>query len=302
MMEFVLLGFSDTPQLQWTLFGIFSSIYLIILMCNSIIILITNIDPALQTPMYFFVGNFSFLEICYETITISRMLVDLCTQKGNISFFACAAQMYFVLMLGGMECLLLTLMAYDRYVAICNPLHYALVTNHKVCTQLVAACWISVIPIVIGQTYQIFSLPFCGSNRTNHFFCDIPPVLMLVCGDTFANKIGVYVAVVVFLMVPFLLITVSYGKLMSNILKLTSAIGRANGFSTCSSHLTVVVLFYGSASITYLQPKTNQSEGIGKLLSLFYTILTPTLNPIIYTLRNKDITVSLRKLQTKLVA
>jgi olfactory receptor len=193
MMEFVLLGFSDTPQLQWTLFGIFSSIYLIILMCNSIIVLITNIDPALQTPMYFFLGNFSFLEICYVTVTIPRMLVDLCTQKGNISFFACAAQKFFVLMLGGMEFLLLTLMAYDRYVAVCNPLHYALVMNHKVCTQLVAASWISVIPIVIGQTYQIFSLPFCGSNRTNHFFCDIPPVLMLVCGDTFANKIGVYV-------------------------------------------------------------------------------------------------------------
>jgi olfactory receptor len=143
-------------------------------MCSSIIVLIITTDTALQIPMYFFLSNFSFLEICYVTVTIPRMLMDLCTQKGNISLYACATQMCFVLLLGGTECLLLTAMAYDRYVAICNPLHYALVMNHKICMQLVTASWISVIPVVIGQTYQIFSLLFCGSNRINHFFCDIP--------------------------------------------------------------------------------------------------------------------------------
>jgi olfactory receptor len=301
MMEFILLGFSDNPHLQWILFAVFLLMYLIILMCNTIIILIIATDTALQMPMYFFLSNFSFLEICYVTVTIPRMLMDLCTQKGNISLYACATQMCFVLLLGGTECLLLTAMAYDRYVAICNPLHYALVMNHKICTQLVAASWISVIPVVIGQTYQIFSLPFCGSNRINHFICDIPPVLKLACGDTFVNEIAVYVVAMVFVMIPFLLIIVSYGKIISNILKLSSAIGRAKAFSTCSSHLIVVVLFYVTASITYLQPKPNHYEGIGKLLSLFYTILTPTLNPIIYTLRNKDIMVSLRKLLTKLL-
>uniref|UniRef100_A0A8D1EHC5 Olfactory receptor n=1 Tax=Sus scrofa TaxID=9823 RepID=A0A8D1EHC5_PIG len=301
IMEFVLLGFSDIPNLQWILFGIFSVIYLTILMCNSVIILITRIDSTLHIPMYFFLNNFSFLEICYVTVTIPRMLMDILTQKGHISFIACATQMCFVLMFGGSECLLLTVMAYDRYVAICNPLHYCLVMNHKVCVQLVTASWLSVVPVVIGQTWQIFSLPFCGSNTINHFFCDLPPIFKLACGDTFVNEIAVYAVAVVFIMVPFLLIGVSYGHISSNILKLSSARGRAKAFSTCSSHLTVVVLFYGTASITYLQPKPNQAEGTGKLISLFYTVLIPTLNPIIYTLRNKDIMVALRKLLTKLL-
>ncbi|XP_007519578.1 olfactory receptor 10AG1-like [Erinaceus europaeus] len=302
MMEFVLLGFSDIPNFQWLLFGIFFIIYLAILVCNSLIILVTSFDPVLQTPMYFFLSNFSFLEICYVTVTIPRMLMDLLTQKGNISLLACATQMCFVLMLGGSECLLLTVMAYDRYVAICNPLHYSLVMNPKVCVQLVTASWISGVPVVIGQTCQIFSLPFCGSKTINHFFCDIPPILKLACGDTYENEIAVYVVAVVFITVPFLLIVISYARIISSILKLSSARGRAKTFSTCSSHLTVVVLFYGTASITYLQPKPNQSEWVGKLISLFYTVLIPTLNPIIYTLRNKDIMAALRKLLTKLLS
>ncbi|XP_063108489.1 olfactory receptor 10AG1-like [Cavia porcellus] len=299
LMEFVLLGFSDVPNLRWILFGIFLLMYLTILMCNSIIILITKVNSTLQVPMYFFLRNFSFLEICYVTVTIPRMLMDLCTQKGNISILACATQMCFVLMLGGTECLLLTAMAYDRYVAICHPLRYALIMNHKLCVQLVAASWSCGIPVVIGQTCQIFSLPFCGSNRIHHFFCDIPPVLKLACGDTLENEIAVYVVAVVFVTVPFLLIIVSYGRIITNILKMPLVRGRAKAFSTCSSHLTVVVLFYGTASITYLQPKPSQSEGIVKLTSLFYTILIPTLNPIIYTLRNQDIMFAVKKLLTK---
>ncbi|XP_057362567.1 olfactory receptor 10AG1-like [Manis pentadactyla] len=298
--EFILLGFSDVPNLQWILFGIFLVIYLTILMCNGIIILITRIDPALQIPMYFFLSTFSFLEICYVSVTVPRMLVDLLTQKGNISFFACATQMCFVLMFGGSECLLLAVMAYDRYVAICSPLHYPLVMNHRVCVQLVIASWMGGVPVVIGQTCQIFSLPFCGSNTINHFFCDLPPVLKLACGNTFVNEIAVYVVAVVFITIPFLLIVISYGKIISNILRLSSARGRARAFSTCSSHLIVVVLFYGTATVTYLQPKPSQSAEIGKLISLFYTVLIPTLNHIIYTLRNKDIMVALRKLVTNL--
>ncbi|XP_039695976.1 olfactory receptor 10AG1-like [Pteropus medius] len=299
--EFVLLGFSDIPNSQWILFGIFLVIYLTILMCNSIIILITRIDPVLQTPMYFFLNNFSFLEICYVTATVPRMLMDLLTQKGNISLVACAVQMCFVLTFGSSECLLLTVMAYDRYVAICKPLHYPLVMNHKVCVQLAIASWVSVVPGGIGQTCQIFSLPFCGSNTINHFFCDVPPVLRHACGDTFLNEIAIHLAVVVFIVVPSLLIIVSYGKIIANILKISSASGRAKAFSTCSSHLIVVVLFYGTVNITYLQPTANQSEGTGKVISLFYTIFIPTLNPIIYTLRNKDIMMALRKLISKLL-
>nr|XP_036867651.1 olfactory receptor 10AG1-like [Manis javanica] len=299
LMGFVLLGFADVPLLQSFLFGLFLVMYIIILVSNGIILLVTKLDPTLHTPMYFFLGNFSFLEICYVSITLPRMLMNLWTQRRMISLVACATQMCFMHMLGATECLLLAVMAYDRYVAICNPLHYPLVMNHKVCVQLVVGSWISGIPVQIGQTCQIFSLHFCGSHLINHFFCDIPPVLSLACGDTFLNEMMVYTVAVLFVMVPFLLILISYTKIISTILKLPSATSRAKAFSTCSSHLMVVVLFYGSATITYLRPKTSHSAGTGKVLSLFYTIVTPMFNPMIYSLRNKDVTMALRKLLWK---
>uniref|UniRef100_G3UIC5 Olfactory receptor n=1 Tax=Loxodonta africana TaxID=9785 RepID=G3UIC5_LOXAF len=302
MMEFVLLGFSDIPKFHWFLFGAFLAVYMIILMGNGIIILITRVDPTLQTPMYFFLSNFSFLEICYVSVTLPRMLMDLWTQKRNVSFFARATQMCFVLTLGATECLLLAVMAYDRYVVVCHPLHYPVVMNQKMCVQLVAGSWISAIPVEIGQTGQIFSLPFCGSNQINHFFCDIPPILKLACGDVFVNEMVGYIFVVVFVTVPLMLILGSYTRIISTILKLPSNTGWTKAFSTCSSHLIVVVLFYGSATITYLKPKSNQYEETDKLLSLFYTILTPLFNPMIYSLRNKDVTEALRKFLLKSLA
>ena len=299
LMEFVLLGFTDVPHLQWFLFGLFLVIYIIILISNGIIFLITKLDSALQTPMYYFISNFSFLEICYASVTLPRMLINLWTQKRTISFVACATQMCCFLVLAATECFLLAVMAYDRYVAICNPLHYPLIMKHKMCIQLVAGSWISGIPVQIGQTFQIFSLPFCGSNLINHFFCDIPPILKLACGDTFVNEMMVSTVAVLFVTVPFLLILVSYGKLISTILKLSSATSRTRAFSTCSSHLTVVVLFFGSGMITYLRPRTSHSAGTDKVLSLFYTIVTPMFNPMIYSLRNKDVVRALRKLLCK---
>ncbi|XP_057363078.1 olfactory receptor 10AG1-like [Manis pentadactyla] len=299
LMGFVLLGFADVPLLQSFLFGMFLVIYIIILISNGIILLVTKLAPALHTPMYFFLGNFSFLEICYVSVTLPRMLMNLWTQRRTISLVACATQTYFILMLGATECFLLAVMAYDRYMAICNPLHYPLVMNHKVCVQLVVGSWISGIPAQIGQTCQIFSLHFCGSHLINHFFCDIPPILSLACGDTFLNEMMVYIVAVLFVMVPFLLILISYTKIISTILKLPSATSRAKAFSTCSSHLMVVALFYGSATITYLRPKTSHSAGTGKVLSLFYTIVTPMFNPMIYSLRNKDVTMALRMLLCK---
>ncbi|XP_017523539.3 olfactory receptor 10AG1-like [Manis javanica] len=299
LMGFVLLGFADVPYLQSFLFGLFLVIYIITLMSNGIILLVTNLDPALHTPMYFFLGNFSFLGICYVSVTLPRMLMNLWTQRRTISLVVCATQMCFMHMLGATECLLLTVMAYDHYAAICNPLHYSLVMNHKMCVQLVVGSWTSLIPVQIGQTCQIFSLPFCGSHLINHFFCDIPPVLSLACGDIFLNEMMVYIVAVLFVMVPFLLILISYTKIISTILKLPSATSRAKAFSTCSSHLMVVALFYGSATITYLRPKTSHSAGTGKVLSLFYTIVTPMFNPMIHSLRNKDVTMALRKLLWK---
>ncbi|XP_068845068.1 olfactory receptor 10AG1-like [Capricornis sumatraensis] len=295
LMEFVLLDFADVSHLQRFLFGLFLLIYIIILMGNGIIFLITKLDSRLQTPMYFFLGNFSLLEICYVSVTLPRMLTSLWTQRRKISLVACATQMCFILILGATECFLLAVMAYDRYVAICSPLHYPLVMNYKVCIQLVAGSWISGIPVQIGQTGQIFSLPFCGSNLINHFFCDIPPILKLACGDTFLNEMLVFTVAALFVLVPFLLILVSYGKIISTILKLPSATSRGKAFSTCSSHLMVAALFFGSGLVTYLRPKTQGSAGTDKVLSLFYTIVTPVFNPMIYSLRNKDVMMALRK-------
>ncbi|XP_041514545.1 olfactory receptor 10AG1-like [Microtus oregoni] len=294
--QFLLLGFSDLPNLQGFLFGVFSIMYLIILIGNSFIIVITRIDPALQKPMYFFLANFSSLEICYVSVTLPRILFNIATQERSISVLSCATQMCFFLMLGATECFLLAVMSYDRYVAICNPLNYQLIMNPTKCTQLAAGSWLGGIPVQIGQTCQIFSLNFCNSNQINHFFCDLPPILKLACGDTSVNELSVYLVAMLFVAFPFMLILASYTKIIATILRLPTATGRAKAFSTCSSHLLVVFLFFGSATVTYLRPKSTHSPGIDKLLSLFYTIVTPMFNPLIYSLRNKDVIAAMRKL------
>ncbi|XP_051822747.1 olfactory receptor 10AG1-like [Antechinus flavipes] len=297
--EFILLGFSDVPNLRELLFGIFVIIYMSILKGNGLIIIITKSDPALQTPMYFFLGNFSFLEICYTSVTLPRMLVNLWTQRGNISLSTCAIQLGFFLILGGTECFLLAVMAYDRYVAICRPLYYPLIMNYKMCVQLVIGSWISASLVQAALTYEIFSLPFCGSNKLNHVFCDAPPLVKLTCGDSLFNEFPVYANAVLFGMFPFLLIFISYIKIIKTIMKLPSATGRSKAFSTCSSHLIVVGLFFGSAIITYLLPKSRESGGREKVLSLFYTTVTPLFNPLIYSLRNKDVIMAVKKLLSK---
>ncbi|XP_006902375.1 PREDICTED: olfactory receptor 10AG1-like [Elephantulus edwardii] len=296
VMQFLLLGFSDLPNLQEFLFGVFFIIYIIIILGNSLIIMLIRLDPVLQKPMYFFLANFSFLEICYVSVILPRMLVTVWTQDRSISLLECATQMCFFLVFGATECFLLAVMAYDRYVAICNPLHYPLVMNEKICVNLAFGSWVIGMPVQIGETVQIFSLQFCDSNQINHFFCDIPPIIKLACGNTFINEMVVYVVTMLIAAVPCMWILISYGKIISTILKLPTASGRAKAFSTCSSHLLVVVLFFGSAAITYFRPKSNHSPGTDRLFSLFYTIVTPMFNPMIYSLRNKDVIASLRKL------
>ncbi|XP_003422392.2 olfactory receptor 10AG1-like [Loxodonta africana] len=299
VMQFVLLGFSDLSNLQGFLSGVFSIIYIIVIIGNSSIIILTRLDPVLQKPMYFFLANFSLLEISYVTVILPRMLVNLWTQDRSISLLECATQMCFFLMLGATECFLLVVMAYDRYAAICNSLYYPLVMNQKMCVQLAVGSWVIGIPVQIGQTAQIFCLHFCDSNQINHFFCDIPPIIKLACGNTFVHEMSVYAVAMFFVAVPFMLIVASYSKIICTILKLPTASGQAKAFSTCSSHLLVVVLFFGSATITYLRPKSYHSAGTGKLLSLFYTMVTPMFNPMIYSLRNKDVIAVLRKLFLK---
>ncbi|XP_069888033.1 olfactory receptor 10AG1-like, partial [Dipodomys merriami] len=297
--QFLLLGFSDLPNLQGFLSGVFFIIYIIILLGNSLIIIITRLNPALQKPMYFFLANFSFLEICYVSVTLPVILVNIWTQDRTMPLLACAIQLCIFLILGTTECFLLAVMSYDRYVAICHPLHYPLIMTPMKCIQLATGSWLSGIPVQIGQTCQIFSLHFCQSNHIDHFFCDIPPIMKLACGDTSVHELSVYVVVMLVAAVPFLLILASYSKIISTILRLPTAQGRGKAFSTCSSHLIVVVLFYGSASITYFRPKSNHSAGTDRLLSLFYTIVTPMMNPLIYSLRNKEVIAALRKLFLK---
>ncbi|XP_036620236.1 olfactory receptor 10AG1-like [Trichosurus vulpecula] len=299
--EFVIQGFYDLPNLQDLLFGIFTVVYMSILMGNGLIITIIKTDPALHTPMYFFLGNFSFLEICYTSVILPRMLMNFWTQNRNISLIACAVQLCFLLILGATECFLLAVMAYDRYVAICKPLYYPVIMNQKVCIQVVVGSWICGIPVQIGQTCQIFSLPFCGSNKLNNIFCDVLPLLKLACGDTSVNELFVYAGALLFVTVPFVLIIWSYVNIIATILNLPVGMGRTKAFSTCSSHLIVVALFFGSAIITYLRPKSMHSPGIDKVLSLFYTIVTPMFNPLIYGLRNKDVIAALKKILSKLI-
>ncbi|XP_003773874.2 olfactory receptor 10AG1-like [Sarcophilus harrisii] len=299
VVEFILLGFADLPNYQGFLFGIFLLIYMSILVGNGLIILITNVNSTLQTPMYFFLRHFSFLEICYTSVVFPRMFKNLLTQKRNISFLACAIQLCFFLILGGTECFLLAVMAYDRYIAICYPLNYPLIMNRKICVCLVTGSWISAIPIPIGQTFNIFSLPFCNSKSLNHVFCDIPPLLKLACGDTKVNELYSYAGAFLSAIVPFLMILLSYIKIITTIQKLPSAIGRHKAFSTCSSHLIVVSLFFGSGIISYFLPNSIKPAGVDKILSLMYSSVTPMLNPLIYSLRNKDVIVALKKLQPR---
>nr|XP_003819151.3 olfactory receptor 10A5 [Pan paniscus] len=288
--EFILMSFSSLPtEIQSLLFLTFLTIYLVTLMGNSLIILVTLADPMLHSPMYFFLRNLSFLEIGFNLVIVPKMLGTLLAQDTTISFLGCATQMYFFFFFGVAECFLLATMAYDRYVAICSPLHYAVIMNQRTRAKLAAASWFPGFPVATVQTTWLFSFPFCGTNKVNHFFCDSPPVLKLVCADTALFEIYAIVGTILVVMIPCLLILCSYTRIAAAILKIPSAKGKHKAFSTCSSHLLVVSLFYISSSLTYFRPKSNNSPESKKLLSLSYTVVTPMLNPIIYSLRNSEV-------------
>nr|XP_060639191.1 olfactory receptor 10AG1-like [Anolis sagrei ordinatus] len=291
--EFVLLGYHNHSVL---LFIAFLAIYLTILLGNGLIVVVTTIDPALHTPMYFFLRSLSGLEMCYTSVTLPKMMASLATGDRSISLPACASQMFFLLFLGGTECLLLATMAYDRYLAICLPLRYMTIMNQRMQVGLVVGSFIISLPMQLVQIALIFSLPFCGPNEMDHFFCDIPPILSLACADLYANELTIYIEDTTFVLVPFVVILASYVYITRTILHMPSATSRQKAFSTCSSHVTVVSLFYGSAMFSYILPKTPDFTKVGKLLSLFYTIIIPLCNPLIYTLRNKEVKSALQRL------
>ncbi|XP_067391440.1 olfactory receptor 6N1-like [Emydura macquarii macquarii] len=294
--QFTFLGFSHHRHTQVILCVLFFLIYTITLMGNSLIILITVLDSALHTPMYFFLCNLSFLEICYTSVTLPKMLLNFVSEEKTISFSGCAIQMYFLIFLGTAECYLLAAMAYDRYRAICSPLHYPVIMNPTACAQMVAACWICGILMPLGNVSWIFSLSYC---EINHFFCDIHPVLKLACGDTSRIEVSILFISMSIIIFPCLLVLVSYARILSTVLKTTSPDGRSKAFSTCSSHLTVVILFYGSTCAMYLRPKSSHVGDVDRVMALVYTVFTPILNPLVYSLRNKDVKEALRRLRRR---
>ncbi|XP_065497938.1 LOW QUALITY PROTEIN: olfactory receptor 10C1-like [Caloenas nicobarica] len=297
---FVILGFSHCPDKKVIFFILFLCIYIITMLGNLIILLVINMNPVLHTPMYFFLRNLSFLEICYTSVTLPRVLVNPLSSDTSISFGGCAAQMYFFLFVEATECGLLAATAYDHYQAICNPLQYMDTMNKKVCMQLAASSWVCGNLVALGHTTFIFPLPFCGSNMINHLFCETQKVLMLVCGNTYWNELQIILAAAFVILMPFLLILVSYGLIISSILKIRSAKGRYKAFSTFFSHLTVVTLFCETAVLIYLRPKSSYSLNVDKVLSLFYSVVNLILKPVVYSFRNREVKGALFKMRMKL--
>ncbi|XP_077169938.1 olfactory receptor 5V1-like [Paroedura picta] len=287
--EFLILGFSSLQDLQLLIFFFFLITYTCTMIGNVSIIIIVCLDTHLHTPMYFFLGNLSFLDICYTTTNVPQMLVHLLSDRKGISYAGCVIQLYFFISFVGTECILLATMAYDRFVAICHPLHYTVMMRKELCLQLAGASWASGFLNSALHTYFTFHLPFCGANRLNYFFCDIPPLLLLSCGDTTLNEIILLVVGVFIGWTPFVCIVLSYVYIISTILKISSSEGRLKAFSTCASHLTIVLMYYGSAIFTYVRPISTYSLDKDQFISVLYSIVTPMLNPLIYTLRNKDI-------------
>ncbi|XP_037706776.1 olfactory receptor 13F1-like [Choloepus didactylus] len=297
--DFIFLGFSHDPKIEILIFVLCLLIYLVTFLGNIILISISILDSHLHTPMYFFLSNLSFVDICYTSSTLTPMMINFVLGTNTISFSGCAAQMYFFLAMGSTECVLLSMMAYDRYVAICHPLRYSIIMNRRVCVQMAIGSWVTgcLTPLLVS-TY-VLQLSFCGNNSINHFTCEILAVLKLVCVDTTMVQLVILVLSVLVLLMPMLLICVSYAFILSNILRISSAGGRSKAFSTCAAHLTVVVLFYSTALSMYLKPSAVDSQEIDKFVALVYAGLTPMLNPIIYSLRNKEVKVALKKLLTR---
>ncbi|XP_021239714.1 olfactory receptor 10A7-like [Numida meleagris] len=298
--EFVLSGLSSHPELQSLLFFTFCLIYTFTITGNLLIFLVT-LHPTLHMPMYFFLRVLSFLDISTASIVVPKMLVNFRSEDRKISYVGCATQLYFVIFLGATECYILAAMAYDRYVAICNPLRYAIIMNRRASLSLVLLSYCSGNVVSVVQTAWVFTLPFCGPSKINYCFCDIPPLIVLSCTDTSMYEKQIVTATVLVIFTPFCLILVSYACIISSILKISSAEGRRKTFSTCSSHLIVITLYYGSGTLIYLRPKSGNSQDTKKVLALIYTAIIPTLNPLIYSLRNKEVKAVLIRIMSELM-
>ncbi|XP_015362916.1 olfactory receptor 2G3-like [Marmota marmota marmota] len=293
---FILLGFSDQPQLEMVLFLVISVIYILTLLGNTAIILVSYLNPKLHTPMYFFLSNLSFLDRCFTTSIVSQMLWNLNGPEKTISYTGCVIQLYIALGLGSTECVLLTVMAYDRFNAICRPLHYGVIMYPKLLQQLAAVAWTSGFVESTVQTTLVFQLPLCSHHRVDDFMCEVPALIKIACVDTTFLENELSIATVLYVVIPLGLILVSYGCIVRSMLRIKSTEGRKKAFGTCGSHLIVVVLFFGTIISVYIQPKSKYTQNHRKFLTLFYTVVTPLLNPLIYTLRNKEFKWAIKRL------
>ncbi|KAM7150910.1 olfactory receptor 9S13-like [Macrochelys suwanniensis] len=295
VMEFILLGFGRGPGLQVVPFMTFLVIYIITVLGNTILVLTITADSRLHIPMYFLLKNLSLLDLCYSSIIAPRAMVSFLTDTKTISYRGCATQLFFFSLFGTTEAFILSAMAYDRYTAICNPLLYTTTMSKPVCIQLVVGSYLCGSVNSMLQTGFTFTLSFCGSNEIDHFFCDVPPLLNLSCTDTYINQMVQFPLCGLIIVSTALIILVSYAYIISAVLQIRSAAGRHKTFSTCTSHIVVVSLLYGTVSFMYAQPSSLSSPDQGKLVSGFYTLVIPMLNPFIYSLRNKDVKEALRR-------
>ncbi|XP_065783212.1 olfactory receptor 1L6-like [Muntiacus reevesi] len=297
--EFLLLGLTSDPKQQVWLFASFLAMYLVNMGGNSIIIAAIRGDVHLHTPMYFFLSNLSLVDICFTTVIVPQMLVNMLTQRKVILFAQCLAQMYFFVAFGITDSFLLAAMALDRYVAICHPLHYTTTMNPRRCLQLVTASWLVSNLHSLTHTVLMARLSFCGPNIIHHFFCDVQPLLMLSCSDTSVNELLAFTEGSFVIMSPFIFIIVSYVYITRAVLRVPSGRGRYKVFSTCGSHLTVVALFYGTIISVYIRPSSTYSVMKDRVITVIYTVVIPMLNPFIYSLRNKDMKQAMKKLMRK---
>ncbi|XP_069506013.1 olfactory receptor 5A2-like [Ambystoma mexicanum] len=298
--HFVILGFDNVPELRLIFFFLFLGIYLFALTGNLLISMVICFDSCLHTPMYFFLTNLSMLDICYTTVSAPKLLSILLTGDKAISFRGCMTQLYFFMSFGSTEYLLLTIMAYDRYVAICKPLQYTVVMSKKLCINLALCAWTIGFLEAAPTTSLISRLHFCASKRINHIFCDVTPLLTLSCSNTRVTEIVIFLEGILVGFTCLLLILVSYVYIISSILRISSQTGRSKAYSTCGAHLTAVILYYGIIFFLYMRPTSSYSLDEGKILSVIYVAVIPMFNPIIYSLRNKDVKKALQKVHKEL--
>ncbi|XP_076968078.1 olfactory receptor 8B3-like [Tamandua tetradactyla] len=295
MTEFILVGLTDHPYLQIPLFFLFLSMFIFTVLGNLGFIILIRLYSHLHTPMYFFLFNLSFTDLCYSSVFTPKMLINFLSEKNIISYQGCMAQLYFFCFFAISECYVLTSMAYDRYVAICNPLLYNTVMSPKVCSILMFGSYLMAFSGAMAHTGCMLRLTFCDGNTINHYFCDILPVLQLSCTSTHVNELVVFTVGGINIIVTCLTIFISYGFILSSILHINSTEGRSKAFGTCSSHIMAVSLFFGSTAFVYLQPSSSMSMNMRKTSSVLYTNVVPMTNPLIYSLRNKDVKLAVRK-------